>query len=310
MEKLKGEDKWMLPELDAKLSGVKSKKSKKEKKEKKHKKDKKHKKNKKKDDSSDSDEWVEKGSETAQTSTSAPLQRDEWMSVPSLLPIFSKDQLPPKRTSLNKDEAARKIMMEKPGQTSRELNPYWKHGGSGLPPEKNESDTHFKKNEKPNESMSPSNPERKKLKSSHRDSSTTSTCRNRSRSRSQERKPFSERSRKAPSVQERFRRPSEDDEVPPPITNNRFSSSQKPGWMKREDKPNTQVELPTSSSSSSSESEEEVDSRPSYTAKEDEKIWTEQELNALNAKIIKAEIMGQSVSFTICTFMFMLVYFL
>ena len=80
--------------------------------------------------------------------------------------------------------------------------------------------------------------------------------------------------------------------------------------MKREDKPNTQVELPTSSSSSSSESEEEVDSRPSYTAKEDEKIWTEQELNALNAKIIKAEIMGQSVSFTICTFMFMLVYFL
>ncbi len=297
MAKLKGEDKWMLPELDAKLSGVKQKKSKKEKKEKKHKKDKKHKKSKKKDDSSDSDEWIEKTAETSPPSSSsapAPLQRDEWMSVPSLLPIFSKDKLPPKRTSLNKDEeAARKIMMEKPGQTSRELNPYWKNGGTGLPPEKSNNAS-----EKPKEHTSSSYPERKKLKSSDRDSSTISTCRNRSRSRSRsrsrERKPFSDRSRKTPSVQERFRRPSEDDESLPQ-TSKRFTSNQ-PGWKKMDKKPTSQVELPSSSSSSSSESEEEINIR-SVPSKEEDKIWTEQELNALNAKIIKAEIMGQSVSF-------------
>lgn len=287
----------MLPELDAKLSGVKSKKSKKEKKEKKHKKDKKHKKSKKKDDSSDSDEWVEKTAETTPSSSSsmpAPLQRDEWMSVPSLLPIFSKDKLPPKRTSLNKDEeAARKIMMEKPGQTSRELNPYWKNGGTGLPPEKSDASS---KAEKPKEHTSSSFPERKKLKSSDRDSSTISTCRNRSRSRSRsrERKPYSDRSRKTPSVQERFRRPSEDDESLP-HTSKRFSSNQ-PGWKKMENKPTSQVELSSSSSSSSSESEEEINIR-SVPSNEEDKIWTEQELNALNAKIIKAEIMGQSVSF-------------
>ena len=42
-----------------------------------------------------------------------------------------------KRTSMvSEEEVARKIAMDTPGQSARELNPYWKNGGTGLPPEK------------------------------------------------------------------------------------------------------------------------------------------------------------------------------
>jgi hypothetical protein len=287
LAKLNGEDKWMLPELDAQLSG----KSKKSKKEKKHKKDKKNKKSKKKDDSSDSDEWVEKTSEVAESISSAPLQRDEWMSVPSLLPIFSKSSMPHvKRTSLNKDEEiARKIMMEKPGQTSRELNPYWKNGGTGLPPEKREEES-SKSHETPNDHEgSRSCSDGKKQRTSDRDVTlVNSRSRNRSRSRSRERK-HPEKIRKPSTVQERFRRPSESDEVVSQ-TSKRFSSSQ-PGWKKNEAKSRPPMD---SLASSSTESEEE-NYKTQQPTQEEEKMWTEQELNALGAKIIKAEIMGQTV---------------
>jgi len=136
--KLRGEDKWMLPELDAMLQGSKDKKSKKGKK-KKVKKDKKAKKSKKRADSSDSDSsdaWIEKPAENP--AETVPLQRDEWMNVPSTLSMFSKNELMvAKRTSMvSEEEVARKIAMDTPGQSARELNPYWKNGGTGLPPEK------------------------------------------------------------------------------------------------------------------------------------------------------------------------------
>lgn len=239
----------MLPELDEKLSGSKSNKSKKrkkEKKEKKHKKDKKSKKKKQKDDSStsDSDEWVEKTNDTSAL-PATPLQREDWMSVPSLLPTFSKDSVRIKRTSTkNDEEETRKKLMEMPGQTSRELNPYWKNGGSGLPPESKE--TQVFKNEK--------------TQTVHKNLSNPN----------------------------RFRRPSEGDECNHP-ERKRFASSN-PGWKKKEQTETYKKE--DKSSSSSSESEEDNESP---LPEKDNKVWTEQELNALNAKIIKAEIMGQEV---------------
>lgn len=197
------------------------------------------------------------------------------MNVPSMLPIFSKKELSiPKRTSLGKDEeAARKIMMEKPGQTSRELNPYWKNGGTGLPPEKPDS---------------ASSSHDKKQKSN----------RDRSRSRSRERKRSRSprvRRQKSPQAKPRFRRPSDSEETRP-SGSQRYSSSQ-PAWKKTVPKSNVSVE-DLSSSSSSSESENEVSgkSAPGISMQHEDKIWTEQELNALNAKIIKAEIMGQQVN--------------
>lgn len=262
MAKLKGEDKWMLPELDAKLSGVKSKKSKKEKKEKK-KKSKKHKKV-RNSDSSDSDEWVEKTSDTQTTDQAkiVPLKREDWMSVPSHLPTFSKvDLTGPKRKSVGiEEENARKLMMEKPGQTSRELNPYWKDGGTGLPPEKSEGT------------------EENEIKSS-----------NRSRSRSRERQTSAKVGGTAFPEKKRFKRPSESENhlsIP-----SRGSVKSNPSWKKSDEKA---ARRRSSSSSSFSESDEEAPTNKELTVV-DKKVWTEQELNALNAKIIKAEIMGQQV---------------
>lgn len=255
----------MLPELDAQLSGKKSKKSKKDKKEKK-KKSKKHKKE-KNSDSSDSDEWVEKTSDPVQTkaqTSEVPLKREEWMSVPSHLPTFSKFDLSgPKRKSIGKEEEiAKKVMMEKPGQTSRELNPYWKDGGTGLPPEKALKQEHVK---------------------------SEKSSRPRSRSRSRERDVSTKGRRKVSPEKKRFKRPSESEDHAP--TGSKFSSSSTPAWKKTNEPLSHRR---NSSSSSSSDSEEEPPLR-SATANITGKIWTEQELNALNAKIIKAEIMGQQV---------------
>ena len=201
------------------------------------------------------------------------------MSVPAHLPTFSKNQLGsvPKRTSLGKDEeAARKIMMEKPGQTSRELNPYWKDGGTGLPPAKT-ADVPSKSGE---------SPDRKKHKTSHSE--------RKSRSKSPERRHHHHHRIKSPEVSRpKFRRPSEgDDEYS--NRSQRYTSSQ-PSWKKAPQKTPI-VDSPSSSSSSSSSEESDVEEQPPASRPvEDDKVWTEQELNALNAKIIKAEIMGQQV---------------
>lgn len=58
--------------------------------------------------------------------------RDEWMSSPAVFPTYSKE-IKKKRT--NQDEC----MLDKPGQSNRELNPYWKDGGIGIPKESNNS---------------------------------------------------------------------------------------------------------------------------------------------------------------------------
>ena len=281
--KMKGDDKWMLPELQAKLEKSKDKKSKKKKKEKKKKKYKKEKnsmKSKKDDlyssDSDSEDEWVEKTSETAaKPPDTGPLKRDDWMTTPSFLPTFSTKDKSERRTSkVSEEEAARKLIMERPGQTGRELNPYWKNGGTGLPPEKAES----RRNE-PSSSAS-----------KHHDRRDEKSSRSRSRSRSPSRK----RDRRSPEKRSSYQRPSEGDEDSYTSALTRRYGLSQPGWKKSVERPRT----PHSSSGSSSESSSE-DERPSASTstsrtenEEEAKIWSEQELNALNAKIIKAEIMG------------------
>uniref|UniRef100_A0A671PQT6 CWF19-like protein 2 n=1 Tax=Sinocyclocheilus anshuiensis TaxID=1608454 RepID=A0A671PQT6_9TELE len=162
--KARGEDTWMLPDVDLRLqqigqeNTVKNKKKKKEKKAKKSKKEKKKAKKEKKDEgdascdnSEDSeDEWVEAqplsgGGDkawkaehvTTPTASSASTnQRDEWMTF---------DFLAMKTTSLAERRAQKEAEKEAERQKAQsikeaglhrlELNPYWKDGGSGLPPE-------------------------------------------------------------------------------------------------------------------------------------------------------------------------------
>ncbi|KAE8747239.1 hypothetical protein FOCC_FOCC006031 [Frankliniella occidentalis] len=143
----------LVSKSDAKSS---RKKAKKEKKLKKHKKEKKQKKHKKKiresssSSSSDSEEsgneWVEKESkpkfdskvETEATPLSSAPQRDEWMNTPSIFACVTRDQLRAAKepSEKQKKEEEKKYMLDRPGQTDRELNPYWKINGTGLPSEK------------------------------------------------------------------------------------------------------------------------------------------------------------------------------
>lgn len=130
----------------------KSKKSKKSKKSsKKHKKEKKSKKSKKKkkyssssdsdassdeEKDSDGDEWVEKSTEKvvnklpASAVNSAPIERDDWLGGFAGITTFTKSAESKER---KKPDERKGIDAYDPSKCARELNPYWKDGGTGLP---------------------------------------------------------------------------------------------------------------------------------------------------------------------------------
>ncbi|CAH3184070.1 unnamed protein product, partial [Porites lobata] len=143
-----GESSWMLPSLSKRLAEVDDNEKNTSKK-KKHRKDKKQKKSKKEKKESE-DEWVEKGqdptaanTESKESSSSGqPQQRDSWMLFP---PIISSpdqamdvdDEEPEKEESQEEDSKFKALScIDQPGQHPKELNPYWKDGGTGLPSER------------------------------------------------------------------------------------------------------------------------------------------------------------------------------
>ncbi|XP_041667884.1 CWF19-like protein 2 isoform X1 [Cheilinus undulatus] len=168
LKRQRGEDTWMLPEVNKRLQeigddgSVKSKK-KKEKKSKKKKEKKKKAKTEKKtaeagDGSSDSsedsgDEWVEaqpqtqvakawqlpddsKPSESNQSPSQNVQQRDEWMTFDFLaMKTTSTSERRAEKERLKEEERAKAQAIEQAGLHKLELNPYWKDGGTGLPPE-------------------------------------------------------------------------------------------------------------------------------------------------------------------------------
>lgn len=106
--------------------------------EKKHKKEKKRRKySSSSSEESEEEIWVEVDQQRTlrdsgkqkEDSAVASQHRDEWMSSPAIFPTYSREV---KKEKANHD----KHMLDKPGQSSRELNPYWKDGGTGLPEEK------------------------------------------------------------------------------------------------------------------------------------------------------------------------------
>ncbi|XP_026867968.2 CWF19-like protein 2 isoform X1 [Electrophorus electricus] len=169
--KARGEDTWMLPEVDQRLQqmgqehSVKSKRKKKKEKSEKKKKEKKKKVRKEKrrsqedassDSSQDSEEWVEatpqtggvdkawKVSEqtTATASSTNSIQRDEWMTFDFLaMKTTSVAERRAQKEVEKEAEREREQTIQQAGLHRLELNPYWKDGGSGLPPEENASTT-------------------------------------------------------------------------------------------------------------------------------------------------------------------------
>ncbi|XP_026493873.2 CWF19-like protein 2 homolog [Vanessa tameamea] len=101
---------------------------------KKHKKSSKHennddkKRNKKRSSSEcseSSSEWVEKETISKKSAD----DREEWMSMTGMLKTYTKEDIRSKQELMEKKH----IDSYNPSTSSRELNPYWKDGGSGLP---------------------------------------------------------------------------------------------------------------------------------------------------------------------------------
>ncbi|XP_053608728.1 CWF19-like protein 2 homolog [Plodia interpunctella] len=101
----------------------KEKRSKKHKEKKKDRKEKSHRHRSSSSSSYNSDEWVEK-----ETNSSNATEREDWMSMTGMLKTYTKHDIKPK-----KEEKKTHIDSYNPATSSRELNPYWKDGGSGLP---------------------------------------------------------------------------------------------------------------------------------------------------------------------------------
>lgn len=108
----------------------------KDKKSKKHKKDKKHKKRERRHSSASntsSEEWIEKKLTPTSSEDSSTLSgnRDEWMSLPTSFVSTSTTGRRLER-QINKNIEKERDMYN-PKVNPRELNPYWKDGGDGLP---------------------------------------------------------------------------------------------------------------------------------------------------------------------------------
>lgn len=174
LAKSRGEDSWMLESVDQRLKleeqslqRIKKKKKEKKRKKKKKKKEsssssesdsederekkksKKKKKRKTSTSSSDSSDeepaWVEKSHPSQKPETSSAssavkgprLERDSWMQAPvDLFPTVTRQDLINRKVKEKEELNKQKDLLNKPGTHEKELNPYWKDGGTGLPEEK------------------------------------------------------------------------------------------------------------------------------------------------------------------------------
>lgn len=277
---LRGETNWMLPSVEKKLKkkSKESKKSKKKKDKKKNKKSKKKSNRKRKhsssdDDSEDSNSTTSSDDSTDSTSSEdahkkrkkskkskkkkskskrssdsdseetddesrkntetqkidQPLQRDSWMTGALLLKTYSKERIE------NKPNEKQQIDTYDPAKSSRELNPYWKTTGTGLPAfQKPKDDDDYKSNRN------------EKSAFSYRTSSSKGWRKQNESTISNE--PTTSRKSKTPSDKE-----------------------------------------DSSSSCDDEPSKNETNEKSSLTTSE---FLTDQQMNELGAKILKAEIMG------------------
>uniref|UniRef100_H2ZM96 CWF19-like protein 2 n=1 Tax=Ciona savignyi TaxID=51511 RepID=H2ZM96_CIOSA len=127
--KRRGEDQWMLDSLKSRIKP--SKHPKKEKKHKKHKKKKSRRDSSDEDESSDENMWVEK-------QTVAEPKSESWMEGDFLSGIRTVTSADIREEKEKKKEEISKSLkslssIDTPGQHEKELNPYWKSGGTGLP---------------------------------------------------------------------------------------------------------------------------------------------------------------------------------
>lgn len=206
---------------------------------------------------SESDEWVEQ--ETRKTNEA---QREDWMSMTGMLKTYTKEDIRPKREETEK----KNIDSYNPGTSSRELNPYWKNGGTGLP----QTPEAFRKS-KP--FLKPSDDDDDYYSKSRSSRPSTS---DRSSSRSSNEKPKEHYSSRKDSSRDSYRQP------------NNWRKSNENRERKRDTEIDAREELPVLASK---EKHTETLAAPEEKLK-DTKYLSDDKLNKLAAKILKAEILG------------------
>ncbi|XP_014285506.1 CWF19-like protein 2 [Halyomorpha halys] len=83
--------------------------------------------------STSSEEWVEKAA--SQKLPDSPKVRDEWMSMDTCFSGKTRKELNDEKKKDSDKSGERVNILDQLGQSSRELNPFWKNGGTGLPSE-------------------------------------------------------------------------------------------------------------------------------------------------------------------------------
>ncbi|XP_063228770.1 CWF19-like protein 2 isoform X2 [Bacillus rossius redtenbacheri] len=275
-------------------------------------KQKKHKKKKKKrkrttdsstpEGSSDEGEWVEKATPPE------AVERDKWMSMPIAVPTVGV--LEARGGSRRRDEEAKraereKIMLDRPGQSSRELNPYWRDGGSGLPGAETPgrggaggvgdrgADWLRRALQRVREQASeqgrtPEAVAAERWGSLERLEAMLAEAEGRDGDSGRSRRGRSERDGRAPGARERrdFKRPGEG----APAGRDRVHNSTDRRWKKSDAQPReaSQPRPPSRSSSSDSEAAGAGERPP----QQDCQPLTDKELNELGARLVKAEILG------------------
>lgn len=204
--------------------------------------EKKHSKRRNSSESSDSDEWVEKKTEYKERRENT--SRDDWMSMTGVMKTYTKDDIRTKKEKKEKDH----IDSYNPSTSSRELNPYWKDGGSGVPqtPESYQKSRQFLKPSNDDDYYSSSRKDYKHETSKHTESSVN--------------KSFN------------WRKITKDNKDQEDISQNLCEVSQ--------------------STKKASQNLHEIESEKSKTRDKNSLYLSDEKMNKLGAKIIKAEILG------------------
>lgn len=304
---LRGDDQWMLPSVSKKLEAnekllKKSLKKKKKKNKSRRKpsdssssgevqKNEKRKKHFSSESSSESanepseDEWIEKKSVPIEK----PIEREDWLSG-MLIPTFSNKDKETKKDDQN-------VASYDPKTSSRELNPFWKGGGNGMPtfqkPNSDSDDddrlrTNSNRRHDTNHRTSGWRKRKDGLGPSGRSDSRERTIkRSNSRDRTRKRSNSRDRSTRRSRSKDKFRKRSNSREKV--ARRSRRSKSQTPEHcvnrrMKSEEN-NEKLKTPESQPKKMSVRQEE-------TTINKFDFLTDQQMNELGAKILKAEILG------------------
>ncbi|XP_063364998.1 CWF19-like protein 2 [Cydia amplana] len=265
--------------------------------------------------SSSEDEWVEK--EPAPKQNTA--EREDWMAMTGMMKTYTKDDI-----RKPKQEEKKHIDSYNPATSSRELNPYWKDGGGGVPqtPESFRKSRQFLKPESTGDLYRSSSSKEsytdtdyKRKSNSYSSSYSHKSGGWRKESKRYEHRESKEENRSSSREESRrdstddYRRDSRDDHRRDSRDDYRKESRdghRKDSMDRRDDNRRDERENKRDFRYQSPENRD-IESKPStainavelkQNSKKDELYLSDEKLNKLAAKIVKAEIMGNTTLVT------------